>query len=75
MDEATSGIDVVSEAEVLEGLNNVMQGKTVIMVSHDMNLISKADHIVVLKDGVIEASGNYEQVSRQSSLFNRLVEV
>lgn len=75
MDEATSGIDVVSEAEVLEGLNNVMQGKTVIMVSHDINLISKADHIVVLKDGVIEASGNYEQVSKQSSLFNRLVAV
>ena len=75
MDEATSGIDVVSEAEVLEGLSNVMQEKTVIMVSHDINLISKADHIVVLKDGTVEASGSYEQVSKQSALFNRLVTV
>ena len=75
MDEATSGIDVVSEAEVLEGLNHVMEGKTVIMVSHDMNLIRKADHIVVLGDGVIEASGSYDQVSEHSALFNRLVAV
>ena len=75
MDEATSGIDVVSEAEVLEGLNNVMEGKTVIMVSHDMRLISKADHIVVLNKGVIEASGSYEYVSENSELFNRLVAV
>ena len=75
MDEATSGIDVVSEAEVLEGLNNVMEGKTVIMVSHDMRLISKADHIVVLNKGVIEASGSYDHVSANSELFNRLVAV
>lgn len=75
MDEATSGIDVVSEAEVLDGLNNVMQGKTVIMVSHDMNLIKKADHIVVLNDGVIEASGSYEHVSKNSGFFNQLVAV
>lgn len=75
MDEATSGIDVVSEAEVMEGLNQVMQGKTVIMVSHDMNLIKKADHIVVLNDGVIEASGSYDHVVNNSAFFKELVTV
>lgn len=75
MDEATSGIDVVSEAEVLQGLNSLMENKTVIMVSHDLNLIKKADHIVVLNDGVIEASGNYEHVMKNSAFFNELVAV
>lgn len=75
MDEATSGIDVVSESEVLEALSNLMQGRTVIMVSHDMNLIRKADHIVVLNDGVIEAAGSYDQVSERSPLFQRLAAV
>lgn len=75
MDEATSGIDVVSEAEVLEGLNHVMRDKTVIMVSHDMRLISKADHIVVLNQGVIEASGSYELVSQRSRFFRQLTAV
>lgn len=75
MDEATSGIDVVSEAEVLQGLNSLMENKTVIMVSHDLNLIKKADHIVVLNDGVIEASGNYEHVMKNSAFFNELAAV
>ncbi len=75
MDEATSGIDVVSEAEVLEGINNVMEGKTVVMVSHDMELIRRADHIVVLNDGVIEASGSYDEVAESSQLFAQLLAV
>ena len=75
MDEATSGIDVVSESEVLGGLSNIMRGSTTIMVSHDMNLIRKADHIVVLNGGVIEASGSYDQVSQHSPLFQRLAAV
>ena len=75
MDEATSGIDVVSEAEVLEGINALMEGKTVIMVSHDMNLIKKADHIVVLNDGVIEASGSFDHVVKHSAFFNELIAV
>lgn len=69
MDEATSGIDAVSEAEVLEGVRNMMTGKTVIMVSHDMKLISKADHIIVLNDGKIEDSGDFDTVSKSSDLF------
>lgn len=75
MDEATSGIDVVSEAEVMEGLSSLMAGKTVIMVSHDMRLISKADHIVVLNKGVVEASGSFADVSEKSGLFRRLAAV
>ena len=69
MDEATSGIDVVNEAEVLQALRSLMKDKTVVMVSHDMELVRNADHIVVLKDGVIEASGDYETVLSESELF------
>lgn len=69
MDEATSGIDVVSAAQVLDGLEHVMAGKTVIMVSHDMEQIKKADHIVVLGNGTVEASGSLEEVTQNSALF------
>lgn len=72
MDEATSGIDVVSEAEILGNLWESMQGKTVIMVSHDMRLIQKADHVIVLKDGVVEASGTYEEGLAASPLLRQL---
>lgn len=69
MDEATSGIDVVNEGEIVEALYRLMQGKTVILIAHDMNLIRKADHIVVLKEGRVEASGDYDTVLKTSKLF------
>lgn len=74
MDEATSGIDVVNEKDVLNGIANLMKDKTVIMVSHDMKLIRKADHIVVLNKGVIEASGDYEYVLKNSELMKKMNE-
>ena len=74
MDEATSGIDVVSEQEVMEALMNLMAGKTVIMVSHDANLIKKADNVVVLKNGTVEASGTYGDVLRSSPLLREFIE-
>jgi len=69
MDEATSGIDVIYAKEVLGALNNMMQGKTVIMVSHDMDMIKKADNIVVINKGRVEAAGDFETVSANSPLF------
>lgn len=74
MDEATSGIDVVSEQEVMDALMNLMEGKTVLMVSHDANLIRKADNIVVLKNGAVEASGTFEQVLEKSPLLKVFIE-
>lgn len=74
MDEATSGIDVLSEKLVMKGINEVMEGRTVIMVSHDMNLIKRADNIIVLSDGKVEASGSLGEVIKNSELFRRFCE-
>lgn len=74
MDEATSGIDVVSEQEVMDALMNLMAGKTVVMVTHDANLIKKADNIVVLKNGEVEASGTFKDVMQTSRLMREFIE-
>lgn len=73
MDEATSGIDVVNEKDIVEALYNLMKGKTVVMISHDMNLIEKSDNIVVLNKGVVEEYGDYETVSKNSELFQSFI--
>lgn len=75
MDEATCGIDIVSEAAVWEGIKDAMKDKTIIVVSHDMGFIRKADNIVVLNDGKVEASGSFDKVSRESSLFSDFLAV
>ena len=74
MDEATSGIDVVSESEVMEALMNMMRGRTVIMVTHDFNLIRKADNLIVLQGGKVEACGDYESVYAKSPLLRAFEE-
>ena len=63
-----------TEQEVMEALMNLMAGKTVIMVSHDANLIKKADNVVVLKNGTVEASGTYGDVLRSSPLLREFIE-
>lgn len=73
MDEATSGIDVVSEKEVLEALMNLMRGRTVIMVSHDIQLIRRADNLIVLNGGKVEASGSYASVAEASPLMQKFI--
>lgn len=74
MDEATSGIDVISEHEVMEALMNVMAGKTVVMVSHDMNLIRRADNVIVLREGRVEACGSFEEAAAVSPLLREFIE-
>lgn len=73
MDEATSGLDAVNEREVIESVRKAMEGRTVIMVSHDMKMIQSADHIVVLANGTVEAAGSYEEVAKQSPQFQKFV--
>lgn len=73
MDEATSGIDVINEKDVIRSLREAMKDRTVIMVSHDMKMIKSADHIVVLADGSVEASGDFDTVAKESSKFREFM--
>ena len=53
LDEPTAALDTESERLVIEGLERLMKGRTVIMIAHRLSTISNADKIVVLKDGVV----------------------
>ncbi|QHZ47125.1 ABC transporter ATP-binding protein [Bacillus sp. NSP9.1] len=69
LDEATSNLDWISRWEVMKGLDNMIQGRTLIMITHDMEMARKADHIVVLKNGRVENQGNYNEVLASSETF------
>ena len=74
MDEATSGIDLVSARAVNDSISSVMKDKTIVAVSHDFEEIKKADHIVVLNNGMVEAEGDYLTVYNNSELFRKFAE-
>lgn len=73
LDEATSNLDAQSERQVTEALDNLMKGRTTIMIAHSLSAISHADNIIVLRDGSVEASGTPESVSAGSETFRAFV--
>ncbi len=73
MDEATSSIDTVTTEIVLDSLYGMMEGKTIIMIAHDMDIIRSADHVIVLADGQVETSGSFETVSQESSIIRNFL--
>ena len=57
LDEPTASLDTESEELVMEGLDRLMKGRTVIMITHRLNTIRAADTIVVLHSGVVAEQG------------------
>jgi ABC-type multidrug transport system fused ATPase/permease subunit len=62
LDEATSSLDSESEKLVQEALENLMEGRTSIIIAHRLATIRNADAILVLNDGVIVEQGNHKEL-------------
>jgi subfamily B ATP-binding cassette protein MsbA len=53
LDEPTASLDADSQALVMQGLNRLMSGRTVLMITHRLNTIRNADMIIVLANGMV----------------------
>lgn len=74
-DEATSNLDVISEREVYEAMMSVSQGKTVILVTHNVHEVMNADKVIVLKEGrVIEVGKPEELLERKGAFYEMFKE-
>lgn len=72
LDEATSSLDTDSEKEVQAALENLMKGRTTLVVAHRLSTISNADRIVVLYDGTIVEEGTHNQLIKKRGEYHRL---
>ncbi|XP_066306871.1 ABC transporter B family member 9-like [Miscanthus floridulus] len=76
LDEATSALDAESERIVQDALDNVMVGRTTVIVAHRLSTIKSADIIAVLKDGVIVEKGRHEALMNiKDGFYASLVEL
>src|SRR4029077_18990954 len=62
LDEPTAALDAESEHLVIEALERLMKGRTVITVAHRLSTLRNVDKIIVVKDGVVTEDGTHEQL-------------
>ena len=74
-DEATSSLDTVTEARVMEAVNALDEDKTIIMIAHRLSTVAECDAIYLLKDGRVESQGTYQELLSNNSDFQRLAGV
>lgn len=72
LDEATSALDAESEHRVQQALENLMQGRTTVIIAHRLATIRNADSIAVLEDGQLVAQGSHDSLLGESPLYKRL---
>jgi ABC-type multidrug transport system fused ATPase/permease subunit len=62
LDEATASVDPFTEAQIQEGLETVMRGRTAVVIAHRLSTVRNADRIIVLRDGEIIEEGDHESL-------------
>ncbi|HEX9598422.1 MAG TPA: ABC transporter transmembrane domain-containing protein [Gaiellaceae bacterium] len=72
LDEPTTGLDALSESEVLAGLDVLMRGRTTIIITHSLALARTADRALVIESGRVEQEGRPEELLRRQGAFRRL---
>ncbi len=71
-DEATSNIDVESENAIMEQILELAKKKTILLISHRLQNVTKADCIYVLSEGKIVEAGNQEELLSQNGSYRKL---
>ncbi len=72
LDEPTAALDPISEAEIYEHFNEMIQGRTAIYISHRMSSCKFCDDIVVLEQGQIAERGNHQTLMRMNGIYASL---
>ncbi len=74
LDEATSSVDPENEWMMVQAIDELVKGKTVIMIAHKMRTIMNADQIIVMEKGSIHGLGTHSELLEKDSIYKKFWE-
>lgn len=74
-DEATSYSDIENEHKIQIALQNLLKGKTTIMIAHRLHTIRNADRIVVFQDGAVVEQGTHKELVEKGGVYGRMWDI
>lgn len=72
LDEATSALDSVSEQAISRALEEISKRCTTMIIAHRLSTVQRANRILVLEDGALQATGTHAQLLESSELYSTL---
>jgi ABC-type multidrug transport system fused ATPase/permease subunit len=72
LDEPTAALDSESEKLVIEALERLMKGRTVVTIAHRLTTIRDADQIIVISGGVVAESGTHDELMAKNAIYAQL---
>ncbi|WP_394125700.1 cysteine/glutathione ABC transporter permease/ATP-binding protein CydD [Vibrio hepatarius] len=74
LDEPTASLDTRSEKLVMQGLDNQIAGKSALMVTHQLTPLRNVDQILVMENGLLVQSGQFETLAQEQGLFQSMLQ-
>lgn len=75
LDEPTANLDNVNSVKVTDAISKLMEGKTVVVVAHNMKTIMSADKIIVMDKGCVVAEGKHDTLYASNNIYKKYIDI
>jgi ATP-binding cassette subfamily B protein len=72
LDDSTSSVDVETESAIQKALDKLLEGRTAVIITSRLSTVQKADKIILMNEGRVEAIGKFNELYEKSELFRSL---
>lgn len=75
LDDSTSSVDVETERQIRQAMQQVVKGRTTFIIAHRLSTVRHADHILVMQDGAIAEQGSHDELYSRNGLYRDIYDL